>query len=67
MTSVLVMQLWSVLVMQLWLHVISWCNRFEDRFCASEKGGTGGGGWVSARSAVHMAAALAGCSTNGHR
>ena len=20
--------------------------RFEDRFCASRKGGTGGGGWV---------------------
>ena len=35
--------------------------RFEDRFCASKKGGTGGGGWVSARGAVHMAAALAGC------
>ena len=35
--------------------------RFEDRFCASKKGGIGGGGWVSARGAVHMAAALAGC------
>ena len=46
--------------------------RFEDRFCASKKGGRGGGGWVHrgvpctrqlpwlARSAVHMAAALAG-------
>ena len=34
--------------------------RFEDRFCASKKGGIGGGGQVSARSAVHMAAALAG-------
>ena len=35
---------------------------FEDRFCASKKkGGIGGGGRVSARSAVHMAAALAGC------
>ena len=34
---------------------------FEDRFCASKKGGIGGGGWVSARGAVHMAAALAGC------
>ena len=35
--------------------------RFEDRLCARKKGGVGGGGWVSARSAVHMAAALAGC------
>ena len=35
--------------------------RFEDRFCASKKGRTGGGGRVSARGAVHMAAALAGC------
>ena len=35
--------------------------RFEDRFCASEKGGIGGGGRVSARGAVHMATALAGC------
>ena len=34
---------------------------FEDRFCASKKGGIGGGGRVSARDAVHMAAALAGC------
>ena len=33
---------------------------FEDRFCTSKKGGIGGGGWVSARGAVHMAAALAG-------
>ena len=33
----------------------------EDRFCASKKGGIGGGGWVSAQGAVHMAAALAGC------
>ena len=32
-----------------------------DRFCASKKGGIGGGGRVSARGAVHMAAALAGC------
>ena len=22
--------------------------RFEDRFCANRKGGTGGGGWVTA-------------------
>ena len=35
--------------------------RFEDRFCASKKGGIGGGGRVSARGAVHIAAALAGC------
>ena len=36
--------------------------RFEDRFCASKKGGIGGGGHVSAWSAVHMVAwsALAG-------
>ena len=33
---------------------------FEDRFCASKKGGIGGGGRVSARGVVHMAAALAG-------
>ena len=58
------------------------CYQFEDRFCASKKGGIGGGGQVSARGAVHMAAALAGCrkalvstglgisllfDTNGHR
>ena len=35
--------------------------RFKDKFCASKKGGIGGGGRVSAWSAVHMAAALAGC------
>ena len=35
--------------------------RFEDKFWASKKGGIGGGGRVSARGAVHMAAALAGC------
>ena len=29
--------------------------RFEDRFCASKKGGIGGGGWVSARGVVHTA------------
>ena len=33
--------------------------RFEDKFCTSKKGGIGGGGRVSARGAVHMAAALA--------
>ena len=32
--------------------------RFEDRFCARKKGGMGGGGRVSAQSALHMAAAL---------
>ena len=31
------------------------------RFCASKKGGIGGGGQVSARDAMHMAAALASC------
>ena len=56
--------------------------RFEDRFCNSKKGGIGGDGRVSARGAMHMAAALAGCrkalvgtglsisllfDTNGHR
>ena len=34
---------------------------FEERFFANKKGGIGGGGWVSARDAVHMAAALASC------
>ena len=34
---------------------------FEDRFCASKKGGIGGGGQVSAQDAVHMAASLADC------
>ena len=34
--------------------------RFEGRFCASKKGGIGGGGRVSMQGAVHMAAALAG-------
>ena len=40
------------LVMQIWPNVISWHNLF----C-----GIGGGGWVSAQGAVHIAAALAGC------
>ena len=35
--------------------------RFEDRFCASKESGIGGVGRVSARGAVHMVAALAGC------
>ena len=34
---------------------------FENRFYASKKGGIGGGGCVLAHSAMHMAAALAGC------
>ena len=34
--------------------------RFEDRFSTSKKGGIGGGGQVSARGAMQMAAALAG-------
>ena len=37
---------------------------FEDRFCASKKGGVGRGGRVSAQGIVHMVAALAGCSVN---
>ena len=37
---------------------------FEDRFYASKKGGIGGGGRVLAHSAMHMAAALAGCRKN---
>ena len=37
--------------------------RFEDRFYPSKKGRIGGGGWVSARGAVHIAAALAGYKT----
>ena len=34
---------------------------FEDRFCASKKGGIGGGGWASARDAMHMVVDLASC------
>ena len=34
---------------------------FAGSFYASKKGGIGGGGWVSARGAIHMAAALSGC------
>ena len=30
-------------------------------FALAKKGGIGGGGWVSALGAMHMAAALAGC------
>ena len=37
--------------------------RFEGKFCATKKVGIGGGGWVSAWGAVHMAAALAGHRT----
>ena len=35
--------------------------RFEDRICTSKKGKIGGDRQVSARGAVHTAAALAGC------
>ena len=35
--------------------------RFEDRFCASRKDGTGGGGWVHRSGWQHMAAVAAGC------
>ena len=39
-----------------------WHNPFfEDRFCANKKDGIGGGGQVSARGAMHITAALAGC------
>ena len=34
---------------------------FEDRFCASKKGGIGGGEQVSEQGAMHMAATLGGC------
>ena len=54
---VLINLMMSVLVMQL-LSVGA--VRFENRFYASKKGGKGGGGWVSAWGAVHIAAALAG-------
>ena len=37
--------------------------RFEDMFCASKKGGLGGGGRAYSRHAVHMVAALAGYRT----
>ena len=33
--------------------------RFEDRFCASRKGGTGGGGWVHRSGRKCMAAVAA--------
>ena len=36
-------------------------THFEDGFCASKKGGIGGGGQAWSRPAVHMAAALACC------
>ena len=42
-----------------WPHVISRCNPLW--FLASKKGGIGGGGQVSPRGAMHMAAALTGC------
>ena len=34
---------------------------FEDKFCASKNGEIGGGWWVSAQGAVHMASVLASC------
>ena len=47
--------------MQLWPHVTNWRSRFlKIGFYTSKEGGNGGGGWVSARGAVHMAAALSG-------
>ena len=36
---------------------------FEDKFCASRKGGIRGGGRVLVQGAMHMAAALAGYRT----
>ena len=33
---------------------------FEDKFCGSKKRWDRGGGWVSAQSAIHVVAALAG-------
>ena len=47
--------------MQLWRMLSVGTIHFEDRFCASKKGGIGRGEPVSAQGAVHMAAALAGC------
>ena len=48
--------------MKLWPHVISVGTiHFEDRFCASKKGGIGGGERVSVQGVMHMAAILAGC------
>ena len=35
--------------------------RFEDRFCASRKGGIGGGGWVHRSAWQHMVAVAAAC------
>ena len=40
-------------------YLSSACPNIELMFCASKKGRVGGGGRVSARGAVHMAAALA--------
>ena len=61
--------------MKLWPQLSVGAIRSEDRFCASKKGGIGGGGRVSAQGAVHMAAALVGTGlsisllfdTNGRR
>ena len=35
--------------------------RFEDRFCASRKGGTGGGGWVHRSAWQRMVVVAAAC------
>ena len=43
------------------VYVLVGAIRIGDRFCASKKGGLGGGGWVSTQGAVCMAAALTGC------
>ena len=47
--------------MQLWLLLSVGTIRFEDWFCATKKSEIRGGGRVSTRGAVCMAAALAGC------
>ena len=39
--------------------------RFEDRFCASRKGGTGGGGWVHRSAWWRMVATAAACRPGG--
>ena len=48
-------------VVSFWPHVISWCNPFQDRFCASRKGGTGEGGWVYHSGWQCMVAIAAAC------
>ena len=47
--------------MQLWPHMLSvGAICFKDRFCASEQGGIGGGGWAKSRHDMHMVAVLVG-------